>query len=312
MSSSSSTSAVERLLFNWEPPRRQRATITAFLAISLVAHALCFYVFQIVYPPPVALLPPPVRVSVIASNSEGGRTLLRWIEAEDPALAFMTHRPPEARIRALPNVKHIPSYHAAEPALKQVAPLVADGVILTGISGAEFGIRGFIDGWDPAEHSARLLREQKETLTFMAPLVADLRIPSSQAPGPVSTIHRTTAPNMEPAATTLSFSKELDGFGAANLPASSFAASNDQPPANVRFRVAVSGSGEIRYCFPLNSSGDPALDEQARRDLALCRFSKSPITAEKIDRFLVWGVATVEWGTDVARPRATPTAAVTP
>jgi alcohol dehydrogenase (cytochrome c) len=31
-----------------------------------------------------------------------------------------------------------------------VAPLVADGVILTGISGAEFGTRGFIDGWDPA------------------------------------------------------------------------------------------------------------------------------------------------------------------
>src|SRR5207247_9224603 len=30
-----------------------------------------------------------------------------------------------------------------------VAPLVANGVLLTGISGAEYGIRGFIDGWDP-------------------------------------------------------------------------------------------------------------------------------------------------------------------
>jgi len=30
-----------------------------------------------------------------------------------------------------------------------MAPLVANGVLLTGISGAEFGIRGFIDGWDP-------------------------------------------------------------------------------------------------------------------------------------------------------------------
>ena len=30
-----------------------------------------------------------------------------------------------------------------------VAPLVADGVVITGVSGAEFGIRGFIDGWDP-------------------------------------------------------------------------------------------------------------------------------------------------------------------
>src|SRR5262249_45770826 len=30
-----------------------------------------------------------------------------------------------------------------------VAPLVANGVLITGISGAEFGVRGFIDGWDP-------------------------------------------------------------------------------------------------------------------------------------------------------------------
>jgi len=30
-----------------------------------------------------------------------------------------------------------------------VAPLIANGVLITGISGAEFGIRGFLDGWDP-------------------------------------------------------------------------------------------------------------------------------------------------------------------
>src|SRR5579859_5069023 len=30
-----------------------------------------------------------------------------------------------------------------------LAPLVADGVVITGTSGAEYGIRGFIDGWDP-------------------------------------------------------------------------------------------------------------------------------------------------------------------
>ena len=30
-----------------------------------------------------------------------------------------------------------------------VAPTIANGVLISGISGAEFGIRGFIDGWDP-------------------------------------------------------------------------------------------------------------------------------------------------------------------
>ena len=29
------------------------------------------------------------------------------------------------------------------------APLVANGVVVTGLSGAEFGIRGFLDGYDP-------------------------------------------------------------------------------------------------------------------------------------------------------------------
>src|SRR5260221_5985737 len=29
------------------------------------------------------------------------------------------------------------------------APLIADGVVITGISGAEYGTRGFLDGWDP-------------------------------------------------------------------------------------------------------------------------------------------------------------------
>src|ERR1700676_3888760 len=30
-----------------------------------------------------------------------------------------------------------------------VAPLIADGVLITGISGAEFCVRGFLDGWNP-------------------------------------------------------------------------------------------------------------------------------------------------------------------
>ncbi|NOJ46662.1 methanol/ethanol family PQQ-dependent dehydrogenase [Bradyrhizobium archetypum] len=38
-----------------------------------------------------------------------------------------------------------------------VAPLVADGVVITGISGAEFGTRGFIEGYDP-ETGKRLWR----------------------------------------------------------------------------------------------------------------------------------------------------------
>ena len=265
MNASIAGPAVEPLLFSWEPPQRRRAAITAFLALSLIAHALCFYIFQIVYPTTVSLLPPPARVSVITSNSEEGRTLLRWVDAEDPALAFTTQRPAEARQRELPKVEHIPSYLAVELSLKQVPPPVAD-----------------------------------------------LRIPSSQPAGAVQFLYRQTAPAISPRETSASFSKELDAFGAPILPDRSFAASNDETPEAIRFRVAVSGRGEIRYCFPLNSSGDPALDEQARRYLTLCRFSQSWISGEKVDPSLTWGIATVEWGNDVARPRRSPTSTPTP
>jgi hypothetical protein len=257
-----SETAVEPLLFSWEPPRRRQFALAAFLALSLVAHALCFYVFQVVYPPIVSLLPPPARVGVITSSSDEDRTLLRWIEAEDPALAFTTQRPPEARLRAFPKAEHVPSYLAVEPALKEIPPQASN-------------------------------------------------IPDSQPPGAVPLGQRRTALAMGPTATSVSFSNELEAFGDPTLPSLSFAASNNEPPQAIRFRVAVSGIGEIRYCFPLNSSGDPALDKQARRYLMLCRFSKARASAENNDSFLTSGIATIEWGSDVTRPRPAPAEAAT-
>ena len=248
------------LLFNWELPQQRRTAITAFLALSLIAHALCFYIFQVVYPPSVALLPPPARVSSITSATEEGRTLLRWIDAEDPALAFTTQRPPEAKLRVLPRVAHLPSYVAVEPALKEIPPPDLD-----------------------------------------------LRIPSSQPPGAVPFVHRQAASAVAPTTTSIAFSKELQAFGPPILPDLGFAVSSRETPETVRFRIAVIGIGEVRYCFPLNSSGDPALDEQARRYLTLCRFSRTSASAEKVTSFLTWGIATIEWGSDVARPRPTPT-----
>src|SRR5215475_316493 len=118
--------AAEPLLFSWDSPRWRRTTLAAFLVLSLVAHALCFYVFQIVYPTPVALQPPPARVTFIAPDSEEGRTLLRWVDAEDPAVAFTTHPAPGARHGALPNTEHRPSYSTVGPILKEPPTLKPD------------------------------------------------------------------------------------------------------------------------------------------------------------------------------------------
>jgi hypothetical protein len=265
MNSVISESATEPLIFSWDSPGHRKLAITIFLALSLVAHALCFYVFQIVYPPTIALLPPPARVTLITPASEEGRTLLRWVDAEDPALAFTTLRPARARLGALPEPQHVPSYSVIEP-----------------------------------------------TLTDLPPLERDLRIPSSQPPGPVRLVHQRTAPAFGVLRTSVSFSKELSIFGPPTLAEPSFAASNEQTPETVRFRVAVSKLGEIRYCLPVNLSGDPALDQQARSYVARCRFSPGIVSSKKPDSFLAWGIATIEWGNDIARRQPQPLGSITP
>jgi hypothetical protein len=265
MNSAASEIAAEPLLFSWDSPRGQKAVLASFLLLSLVAHALCFYVFQIVYPTPVAVLPPPARVTFIALDSDEGRTLLHWIDAEDPALAFTTLPPPGARLGAFPTVEHVPSYSALEPILKDL----------------------------PA-------------------LKPDLRIPSSRPPGAVRSLARKAVPAIASGRTSISFSKDLDQFGVPSLPQSRFVASNKEAPQTLRFRVAVNEFGEIRYCFPIDSSGDPALDEQARLQVIRSRFPPNRETGRNPSASLVWGIATIQWGNDVVRPQQVPSASVTP
>ena len=122
----SAPTANESLLFAWEPASTRRFAIFGFIALSVVGHAICFYLFQIVYPPTVALLPPPARVNIISENTEQGRTLLRWIAAEDPALATTTQRPAEAKAFLVPKLSHVPSYSTIQPALKPLPATVPD------------------------------------------------------------------------------------------------------------------------------------------------------------------------------------------
>jgi hypothetical protein len=245
------------LLFNWAPPKGKKLLLIGFLALSFLLHAVGFYLFKIIYPPAVTVLPPPARINLIAANSEEGRTLLRWIDAEDPALASATLRPAETRSRALPKIEHVPSYMTEEPKLKGQPPL-----------------------------------------NLLPPA------PSSQPPGPapVPGVSIDTTPVKVP--TRVAFSEELGRLGAAALPITQFTGATREPPENVRFRIAVNQQGEVRYCFRLNSSGDPALDEQARLHLMRSRFAGERAGTNAGDQSLVWGVATLEWGNDVAQPTA--------
>jgi hypothetical protein len=113
-------------IFNWAEPRRRNLAFAGFIALSFAFHLAGFYLFQVVYPSTVSLLPTPRRIYLMIANSEQTATLLRWIDSEDPALASTTRRPPHMQRREMGRVEHVPSYSAAEPALKEPPPLVVD------------------------------------------------------------------------------------------------------------------------------------------------------------------------------------------
>jgi hypothetical protein len=243
-------------LFDWSTALRGKALLVGFIAASTALHALCFYLFQITYPPTVALLPPPARVNLITAETEEGRVLLRWLEAEDPALSSTTVAPPEASSFDLPKPPHLPPYANHQPALKQLPPPQPD-----------------------------------------------LRIPSAQPPGPVR-FPRAATP--APATTTRSRIVFADAsvLGAANLPAPQFTASTAESPQAAQFRLGIDARGAVQYCFLQRSSGDPALDEQARQHLMRGRFPD--LKVQKSDT--VWTQATIEWGNDIAASGNAPTA----
>jgi outer membrane biosynthesis protein TonB len=241
-----------RLVFAWDHPRRRRLAIAGFLAGSVLLHALCFYLFQIIYPPAVALLPPPGRVTVIAPNTEEGRVLLRWLEAEDPALASTTQPPAGGKSLAMPTIQHAPSYLARQPALRDIPPYPPD----------------------PA-------------------------VPSAQPPAPVELPPLRIPTVAQIAPTIVRVSPELETLGARQSPALKFSSTGRESPQAAEFRLAVDGNGAVRYCFVEKSSGDAALDEQARKHLALTRFSANHSPKSEIRNVFVWGTATLEWGNDI-------------
>ena len=251
-------STTATLLFNWDAPRGRNLAFIGFLVASLAAHAAGFYLFQVVYPPTVSLTPALERVNLISAKSEEGATLLRWIDAEDPALASTTRRPSDARRYLLGKVEHVPSYFASEAVLKEAPPLTVD-----------------------------------------------LRIPSAQPPGPVPAAIRPAPKPFGVAPTKVTFADGLDRLGQPKFVPPNFKASTHEPPQNAQFRIAVDPQGAVVYCFSLTSSGDAALDEQAREHLALCRF---PGRSTSNGDSLVWGTATIEWGNDVAAVNAKSTA----
>jgi hypothetical protein len=133
------------------------------------------------------------------------------------------------------------------------------------------------------------------------PVPVDLSAPSSQPPASVPIVHRPAVPDAGVISTSVVFSDDFGVLGPPDLPQPKFVASTNEAPQSVRFRIAVGLHGEVRYCFPLASSGDAALDQEAHDFIMLARFPKKPMVQKEGDT-LLWGMATIYWGNDVALP----------
>ena len=241
-------------VFDWSSPRGRKIAVISFILGSAAIHALCFYLFQIIYPPTVALRSPPARVNIITAASEEGRLLLRWLAAEDPALSSTTQRPLDATF-SLPVPKHVPSYVSRKPVLRE-PPLSQP----------------------------------------------DLRVPSSHPPAPVPLPRGLATAPAGVTPTELKFGPDTDWLGPPNIPPWRFSMSRKDPPRPAEFRLAISARGDVRYCFLQTSSGDPALDEQARHRLLLSRFSPIKDRDPAFENDLFWTTATFEWGNDITSP----------
>ena len=240
-------------IFDWNPPRNRRGVLIGCIAGSAILHALCFYIFQIIYPPTIALLPPPAHINIITSGTEDGRVLLRWIEAEDPALSSMTQRAPGSLIQ-LPAAEYIPSFANHQPTLREL----------------------------PANE-------------------LDLRMPSARPPAPVPRPRAPVTPTKVTVATTIHFSDD-DSLGTPETPPLQFTASHNEPPQSAEFRIGIGEHGAVRHCFLATSSGDAALDEQARNILMRTRFPHGRNQNSKTENPLTWTRATIDWGNDFAAP----------
>jgi hypothetical protein len=115
MSADSPATKSHLLVFRW-PERSASFVLPSLFLASVAAHALAFYVFQVIYPAP-SVSPPSAQITFLAPSSPESKELLRWVSARDPAAAEILQEvvPP-----GLGEISYTPSYAKAQSLPKPV------------------------------------------------------------------------------------------------------------------------------------------------------------------------------------------------
>jgi hypothetical protein len=236
------------LTFDWPFRGKISLLLPGYLGVSVLVHALAFYIFQVVYPPTVSIAPPPAVVSLLTPSTPENQALLAWVASEDPAAVA---KPPEALPEGLFDTRYQPSFAHVQTLPKPTAresarvsfPPPRDVIDL-------------VNGALEAPATPAPAAPSRPTEMRISGALANRKIESTRG------VH-------------------LDAKSAAELQAA-------------RFLIGVSSSGEVRYAFLQQTSGDKKIDSQAEAHLVGMRFVQAGSDG------IAWGFATFFWGDDAA------------
>ena len=256
------TEETPALVFQWERRRRAHWRLAALIALSLLVHAIGFYVFQAAYTPTGSQCAPSVQVTMMPADRPDSppevraqaRALARSLAVADPSL---TTEPTSPTADRNPGelVEYVPSYKAAAPPFKPLDP--------------------------PATGSAPP--------------------PRPRPPGPVPIPSTTDPASTRPAAvpTRVTLTASIASLAPKPLPSLSFALpSGAKTLASTLFLVGVRPEGGEAYLFREGSSGEVSADDFAQNYLAHLNFQSPPTPATGAT---IWGWAEFHWGRDVYR-----------
>ena len=249
------------LVFEWEGRSRAHWRLAGLVALSLLIHAIGFYVLQVAYTPTGSQLPPPVQVLMARPERPDdppeiraqARALAHWLTITDPALAVQPMTPdPASNPGAF--VSYVPSYKAAPPPFKPLDP--------------------------PSAGSA-------------AP-------PRPRPPGPVPMFPTTrgssgTGPSP---GTRVIFGGSLAALVPSPLPVVTLALPvGTKTLSPTVFLVGARPEGGVSYLFREGSSGEVSADDFAQDYLSRLHFQ----AADPANGATVWGRVEFDWGREVYR-----------
>ena len=247
------------LIFQWERRSRAHWRLAGIIALSLLVHAVSFYVLQVAYTPTGSQLPPPAQVVMVPLDQPGNEAFARWLAMEDPALVAQPAGPSAADTLARLDFRYVPSYKAARPGFKSLDPL-------------------------PGENAVAAPPRPRP------PGPVPLGLFTTGEPA------RPTPPTTVGQRTVVALTGGIETLVATPLPPIRFkTAIGSEPLEPTAFLVGARPEGGLPFVVLKSKPGSVAADEYARDYLARLNFHPTDSSKSGV----VWGCAEFAWGNDI-------------